>query len=178
MDLARTAFALLCLLCLAACDRLPESYPPPQQRPPLTGVNLGPSAMMVSMDGPEADALFVKDIYWRFGDAPWRWSKREPTVKVLVVSAENIKFSADFAIWDESFKSTGPLEISFLVNGKLLDKIRYTSPGDKHFEKPVPAAWLAANTEATVAMSIDKLYTAPRDKAQFGVILARMGLKP
>ena len=64
------------------------------------------------------------------------------------------------------------------MNGKLLDKIRYTTPGDKHFEKLVPADWLAVNTEATVALRVDKLYTAPRDNAQFGVILARMGLKP
>jgi hypothetical protein len=134
--------------------------------------------MMVSMDGPDADSFFIKDIYGRFGDAPWRWSKQEPTVGVLVVSSENVRFSADFAVWGDGFKSTGPLEISFLVNGKLLDKIRYTTPGDKHFEKLVPADWLAVNTEATVALRVDKLYTAPRDNAQFGVILARMGLKP
>jgi hypothetical protein len=97
---------------------------------------------------------------------------------VLLLSTENIKFSADFAIWDEGFKITGPVEISFLVNGKLLDKVRYTTPGNKHFEKPVPADWLAKNGEASVAMSVDKLYTAPRDGAKFGVILARLGLRP
>jgi hypothetical protein len=160
-----------------ACDRLPESYPPPEQRPPLVGLNLGPEAMMVSMQRSDADSFFVKDIYWRFGDAPWRWSKQEPTVKVLVVTNQNVRFSTDFAIWSDGLKSTGPLEISFLVNGKLLDKIRYTTPGDKHFEKPVPADWLTVNAEATVALSVDKLYIAPNDKAQFGVILARMGLK-
>jgi len=134
--------------------------------------------MLVSMAAPDADAFFVKDIYGPFGDAPWRWSKQNPTVKVLVLSNENIKFSTDFAIWDDGFKSTGPLEISFLVNGKLLDKIRYTTPGDKHFEKLVPADWLGINTEATVALWVDKLYIAPRDKTQFGVILSRIGLKP
>ena len=178
MVLIRTAFSLLGLLCLAACDRLPETYPPPEQRQPVAGVNVGPDAMMVSMEGNDADAFFVKDIYGPFGAAPWRWSKQEPTVKVLVVSNENVRFSADFAIWDEGFKSTGPLEISFLVNGKLLDKVRYTTPGDKHFEKAVPADWLTENAEATVALRVDKLYVAPRDKAKFGVILSRMGLKP
>lgn len=174
--LIRFSGLLCCLLCLVACESLPESYPPPEQRPPITSP--GPDAMMASMAGPDADSYIVKDIYGPFGNAPWRWSKREPTVKVLVVSNENLNFSTDFAIWDDGFKSTGPLEISFFVNGKLLDKVRYTTPGGKHFEKPVPSGWLALNTEATVALSVDKLYTSPRDKAQFGVILARIGLKP
>jgi hypothetical protein len=178
MVLIRTAFALLSLLSLAACDRLPESYPPPEQRQPLAGFNAGPEAMMVSVENPDADAVIVKDIYGYSKGIPWRWTGQEPTVRVLVLSAENIKFSADYAIWDDGFKSTGPLEISYLVNGKLLDKVRYATPGNKHFEKLVPADWLAVNTEATVALRVDKLYIAPRDKAQFGVILSRMGLKP
>jgi hypothetical protein len=166
---------MLCL-CLAACERLPESYPPPEQRHPMAGIGPGPDAMMVSMDNPDADRLIVTDIYGGTGIS-WRWTKQEPTVRVPVLSAENIKFSGDFALWADAFKITGPVEISFLVNGKLLDKVRYTTSGDKHFEKPVPADWLAGSTEASVAMSVDKLYIAPRDGAKFGVILARLGLK-
>jgi hypothetical protein len=177
MVLIRSALPLLCLLCLTACDRLPESYPPPEQRQPVQALIPGPDAMMVSMDNSDAEQLIVKDIYGGNNNIPWRWTKQEPTVKVLVLSREGVKFSTDFAIWDEGFKSTGPLEISFLVNGKRLDKVRYTTPGNKHFEKPVPADWLAGDT-ANVAMSVDKLYIAPQDKAQFGVILSRMGLKP
>ncbi len=166
---------MIALLCLAACERLPESYPPPEQRQPVAGLIPGPDAMMVSMDNSDADRLIVKDIYGGSGIS-WRWTNQEPTVKVLVLTTENVKFSTDFAIWDDGFKSTGPVEISFLVNGKLLDKVRYTTPGDKHFEKPVPADWLAGSREASVAMSVDKLYIAPRDGAKFGVILTRLGL--
>jgi hypothetical protein len=167
----------MALLCLAVCERLPESYPPPEQRQPVAGLIPGPDAMMVSMDNSDADRLIVKDIYGGSGIS-WRWTKQEPTVKVLVLTTENVKFSTDFAIWDEGFKTTGPVEISFLVNGKLLDKVRYTTPGNKHFEKPVPADWLSGSPEASVAMSLDKLYIAPRDGAKFGVILTRLGLRP
>lgn len=134
-------------------------------------------AMMVAMDSSDADLLIAKDIYGGTG-IPWRWTKKEPTVRVPLLSTENLKFSTDFAIWNDGFKVTGPIEISFLVNGKLLDKVRYTTPGDKHFEKPVHSDWLAGKSEASVALSVDKLYTAPRDGAQFGVILTRVGLKP
>lgn len=165
------------LLCLAACDRLPESYPPPEQRPAIAGADLAPETMMVAMDSPDTDRLIVKDIYPATGIS-WRWTKKEPTIRVPVLPIEDLLFSADFAVWNDSFLITGPLEISFLVNGKLLDKVRYATSGDKHFQKPVPRDWLQGKVEATVGLSVDKLYTAPGDGAKFGVILTRMGLKP
>jgi hypothetical protein len=175
----KRAAGLLCfLLCLAGCDRFPESYPPPQQRQPPQGFNLGPNGMMVSMEGVEADPFIVKDIYGSGPGIPWRWTRKEPALRVPLLSSEDLRFSTDFTLWAESFKVTGPMEISFLVNGKLLDKIRYTTPGNKHFEKPVPSAWLVTNSEATVGFSIDKVYTAPRGGGTFGVILTRLGLKP
>jgi hypothetical protein len=176
MFLIRLA-CLLSLLCLAACDRPPESYPPPEQRPPVEGITPLPAAMMVSMQGSDADMAIVKDIYPATDGINWRWTKQQPTVRVLVLSTTGIKYAADFSLWDDAFKITGPLEISFLVNGKLLDKVRYTTSGAKHFEKLVPADWLVDNTEATVGLAVDKLYTAPADGAKFGVILVRVGLK-
>lgn len=137
----------------------------------------GGDAMMVSMDSSDADVLIVKDIYGGTGIS-WRWTKQEPTLRIPLLSTENLKFSCDFALWQDSFRITGPVEISFLVNGKLLDKVRYDTPGDKHFEKPVPDNWLTAANEATVALLVDKLYIAPKDGAKFGVILTRVGLKP
>ncbi len=117
--------------------------------------------MMVEMSDPDASLHIVKDIYGPT-DPSWRWTSQNPTVQLLVLSTENLKFIADFAIWDDGFKVTGPLEIAYLVNGKLLDKIRYTTPGVKHFEKPVPADWLAADSDTTVGMSVDKLYVDPK----------------
>lgn len=176
MSLARLALLLCCLLCLVACDRLPESYPPPEQRHPVEGFNPGPEAMMVEMSDPDASLHIVKDIYGQT-DPSWRWTSQNPTVQLLLFSTENLKFNADFAIWDEGFKTTGPLEIAYFVNGKLLDKVRYDTPGVKHFEKPVSPDWLSVDADTTVAMYVDKLYVSPKDKATFGVILTRMGFK-
>jgi hypothetical protein len=115
-----------------------------------------------------------KDIY--DGDAPsWRWTNREPTLKLLLTTTKDLRFSSDFAIWNDGFLVTGPLEISFLVNGRPLDTVRYTTSGAKHFEKPVSPNWLSIDSETLIAMSVDKLYVAPRDGTHFGVILVRMG---
>jgi hypothetical protein len=175
--LARAAAVLPRLLLLSSCDRPPEVYPPPEQRHPAEGVNPGPEAMMIEMDSPDAKLSIVKDIYDP-GGTPWRWTEQDPTVKVLVLSTDKLKFSTDFALWDDGFKTTGPVELSFLVNGKLLDKVRYNTPGVKHYEKPVPADWLTPDMEALLSFHVDKLYVSPRDKKRFGVILTRIGLIP
>jgi hypothetical protein len=161
---------------LAGCDRLPESYPPPEQRHPVEGLNPVTSALMVEMGDPDADLAIVKDIYGR-SDPSWRWTSQNPTIQILLLSTENLKFHADFAIWDDSFKVTGPVEVAFLVNGRLLDKVRYTTSGVKQFEKPVPFDWLSVDAPTTLGMSVDKTYTAPKDGKTFGLILVRMGLE-
>ena len=169
------ALAALVMI-LAGCDRLPESYSPPEQRHPVEGYDPGPEAMMVAMNDPDAGLHIVKDVYGQT-DPSWRWTSQNPTLQLLVLNTENLKFHADFALWDDGFKVTGPVEISYLVNGKVLDKIRYTTPGVKQFEKPVPADWLTVEAETTLAMSLDKVYVSPSDGMKFGVILVRMGFK-
>jgi len=170
--LTRIAAATLSLF-LCSCDRLPETYPPPQQRPAQASTP-DPYAMMLEMNDPDAAQHIVKDIYEPFG-SPWRWTSKQPTVKMLVDSSDNLKLSSDFAIWDDGFKQTGPIELSFLVNGRLLDKVKYATPGYKHFEKPVPAGWLSEDTESTISIDVDKLYVSPQDGVKFGIILTRIG---
>jgi len=104
------------------------------------------------------------------------------------------KHEIPLILYDRSFDSDGQLSYEvapdadapwvpemfgdgFLVNGKLLDKIRYETPGTKHFEKAVPPDWLSADADTTIGMSVDKLYVAPKDGVRFGVILVRMGFK-
>jgi len=175
--LTRAAAAALLLLSFSACERPPEVYPPPEQRHPLEGINPGPDAMMVEMSSPDAKLSIVKDVY-EPGGTPWRWTEQDPTVKVLVLSTDNLKLSADFALWDDGFKSTGPVGLTFFVNGKMLDSVRYTTPGVKHYENPVPAGWIMPDTEVPISFHVDKLYVSPRDQKRFGVILTRIGLVP
>jgi hypothetical protein len=130
--------------------------------------------MMVDMNDPDSSQHVVKDIYDAPG-SPWRWTAGHPTVKVLVYATDNVKLSSDFAIWDEGFKQTGPIELSFVVNGRLLGKEKYTSPGYKHFEKAVPADWLSPDMESTISVDVDKLYVSPLDGVKFGFILTRIG---
>jgi len=158
---------------LCSCERLPESYPPPEQRHPVEGPNPDPSTMMVEMGDPDAVSHIVKDV--EPGDGLWRWTGQQPTVKILAFTTENVKLRCDFTLWDVAFRQTGPVELSFLVNDRVLDKIRYATPGYQHFEKLVPPDWLTTDVESTISVAIDKLYTAPQDGKKFGFILTRIG---
>jgi hypothetical protein len=169
---------ILCIVlagALCSCARYPESYPPPEQRHPAEGVNPDAAPKLVEMSNPGASWHIVKDIDPAGPGAQWRWTRENPTVKILAVTTQDLKLTVDFTLWDVAFRQTGPVELTFLVNGRTLDKIRYTAPGEKHFEKPIPPDWLATDVESTISISIDKLYIAPQDGAKFGFILSRIG---
>ena len=131
--------------------------------------------MMIEMSDPDAPSHFVKDIYTSSEPVQWYWTRQQPTLKILAVQADGLKLLVDLSIWEVAFKKTGPVELSFFVNGRLLDKVRYDSPGIKHFEKPIPRGWLATDVESTVSINIDKLWVSPEDGAKFGFILSKIG---
>lgn len=133
--------------------------------------------MMVEMSDPDAPAHFVRDIVPTAEKVQWYWTGQRPTLRILAVQTEGLKLAVDFSIWDVGFRQTGALELSFFVNDQLLDRVRYDSPGSKHFEKPIPPDWLKTGMESTVAISVDKLYRAPEDGAKFGIILSRAGFE-
>ena len=167
--MVRFLFAALVIL-LCSCGRYPESYAPPAQFQP----GAGPSPnVIVDFADPEATEHIVKDIDAHVHGS-WVWTAQRPTVKLMTLSNQNVKLMVDFTLSDQTFLQTGPVELTFQVNDRNLDKVRYDAPGHKHFEKPVPSDWLTAEKEATVSVAIDKLY-AGDDGSRFGFILSRIG---
>lgn len=167
----RAALAGVCLG-LCGCQAVPE-YPPPEQRPVFTGFPLS-ATRIVNMDDPDAPLRFVRDISDEL-NANWRWTLASPAVRIRVRAGGNLRYTIDFTLPDVTFVKTGPLNIGFTVNGHVLDRVRYDSPGYKHFEKDVPADWVEPNQEAIVGAEVDKLWTS-EDGTRYGMILSRIGL--
>ena len=164
------------LLVLASCARPPEYYPPPEQRTPIEGADPGGAPeVLIGMGDTNATAHFVKDISLGLEGGSWRWTGQRPTLRVLLVTTKNLKFMTDFTLWEGAMTQTGPVTMSFYVGDHLLDRVRYETPGYKHFEKPVPAEWLQTATDTEIAMEIDKVYVSPNDGAKFGFILSQIG---
>jgi hypothetical protein len=162
-------------LLLVGCADIPDSYAPPIQRKPVNGPGSLPLGSFITMGDPNADAHIVRDISRPEEATSWRWTHQKPALRFFLDTTENQKFVMDFTISDVTFKQTGPVTITFLINDKLLDTIRYDRPGSKHFEKQVPAEWLQTGTPVTVAAEVDKSYIAPEDGAKLGFILTSAG---
>jgi hypothetical protein len=167
---------LCCAGLLVGCQRMPETYAPPVQRQPFENFRPYRVTRMVEMADGDADARIVQDIP-KGGDASWRWAGQHPTVTVTLQTVENLAYSIDFTIADATFKTTGPVTLTFEVNGRELGSERYTAAGMYHFEKVVPAGWLEAGKDTTAGAKIDKVWTSPDDGAKLGFILTRIGFR-
>lgn len=126
------------------------------------------------MDDADAEDHFVRDIAPHL-DATWRWGAKHPLLRVRPMTVENLHYVMELALPEGTFRSTGPVNISFFVNDHLLDRVRYDTSGTHTFEKAVPAGWLRAGEDAMLGAEIDKVYMDGR--LPLGFIIVSMGLR-
>lgn len=166
--------AVFSLLTLCAC-RTPPDFAVPEQSP--TFENFHPTTpRLFDFSQPGAPHI-VRDI---LGDAtvPWRWTLQRPAIQIHIGAETSYTYLADLTIPEITFKDIGPVTVTFTVNDHPLDRVRYATPGAKHFEKSIPEAWLTPHSDAIVGAEIDKMWTSKTDGARLGIILSRLGLEP
>lgn len=166
---------LTSLFFMAGCVGIPSTYQPPVERKPMTGPGSSALGSVVSMSDPDANAYIVKDISAAVESGAWRWAFKRPELRFRLAGVKDAKLAVDLAIAKEAFDVTGPVTIFFFVNGQLLEAVRYGQPGNKRFEKAVPAGWLRPDAMTRVTLEIDKLYKSPQDGAELGFVLSRVG---
>jgi hypothetical protein len=161
----------------AACVSQPEIYAPPAQRKPLDQDVLVRTQPMLDMSEPSVERYIVNDIARGQQPAAWRWTGQRPAVKVVLKSTLNLRYYMEFAVAGDTFKDTGPIAITFLVNGQPIDAVKYDSPGSKIFDKLVPVGLLKPMSENMLAAEIDKPWVSKSDGSKLGVILVKIGLR-
>ncbi len=144
-------------------------------RRPVAGVGPNLFGSFVAMNDPDAPQHIIKDISPVLEGGAWRWTGKRPSLRFVVSKVSDAKLVMDFAIAKLTFDATGPVTLSFFVNDRLLENVRYDAPGSKRYEKAVPAGWLYTDRMNTVAAEIDKVYVSPKDGAVLGFILSRAG---
>jgi hypothetical protein len=160
---------------LCACQNLPDPYAPPEQRQPFENFRPYRVSRVVNMADGDAESHFVRDIKGATG--VWRWTGKHPEVRLFLRTNQMLHYVIDFSIVEATFKDTGPVTLTFLVNGHVLDKMTYTASGQQHFDKPVPEEWVEAGKEALVGAEIDKVWVSPADGVALGFILSQIGLR-
>jgi hypothetical protein len=153
------------VLC-AGCTRLPESFPPPEQRVALTVPQSGGLGYYLSMADPNADAYLVKDVATE-GPGTWRWVYDHPVLRFLVPDV--------FSLPERTLRETGPVTLTFTVNGKLLDRLRCEKPGEQHYAHDVPPGMLRPGAINLVAIDPDPVWVSKADGGRLGFILSSAG---
>ena len=168
----RAGCSLLAMLTLCACERFPESYPAPKQAPAFDD----PAGWerIVHMTDVDARDHFVGDIIEPLA-ANWRWTGKRPTIRLNAPEHAQRKYRIEFVIPQQSFDVTGPVTLTFLVDGHTLDRKRYAAAGSYVFEKNVPPEWISGG-EVTLGAEIDKV-NAVKNGPTYGFLLIAIGLK-
>jgi len=165
---------LLSIVVFTACNRLPESYPPPPQRAPLTSTT-SELSYFVSLSDSNADTYLVRDFAPAAGAGPTRWAFDHPVLRFFVPAQPRLQFTMDFALPERAYRDTGPVTLTFRINGELLDRHRFDAAGEQHYVHEVPTAMLRANAVNLVAIDPEPVCISKSDGTHIGFVLARAG---
>ncbi len=171
--LERAVVAVWVCLLAVGCSRPGPAYPPPPQRPVEVFPDPGGLVSFVKMGAPLANEHIVRDIDVYLSD--WRWAHAHPQMRFAVPRRRDLKFSAEFAIVDATFQTTGPVTVTCAINGRRIAAWHCDRPGQRRMEAAVPGGWLKPGAEVTVDLVADKLWTAPSDGARLGFLLGSAG---
>jgi hypothetical protein len=159
-----------------ACGRAPRVYAAPEQRSLDLGPDPGGLGSFVTMDDPLSDEYIVKDI--SPGRDFRRWAFVAPELRFKVKDGRDLKFTAEFAIPEVTYKVTGPVTVSYAINGKKLETLRCDHPGDYRIEKAVPDGWIDPGAAVHVTFEARPRWIAPQDGAQLSFLLRSAGFLP
>jgi len=165
------------LLAATGCVNMPETYAPPMQRLPQAGPDTSKLKHFVAMNDPMAMEHILRDVNPSLEGGMWRWTGQKPTFRFFLPTTRHLSFVMDFSLHADTMKQTGPVTISYFINGRPLDKISYDKPGEQHFEKAIDPSWLLKGSVNVASAELDKVFIAEADGAQLGLILMRAGFR-
>lgn len=168
--------ALVVALC-CACTPFPASYPVPEQRPLLDGPEPAPLEAFLPFSDPRTPDYLLEGFLDAAPGQTWRWTGRKAFLKVRLGEVKNLNLVWEFALPEGSYKPLLPVTLTYLVNQKVAGKVTYHQAGVLRHAQPVDASLLAANSENRIGIEMDKVYIAPEDKAEMGIVVSGAGFE-
>ena len=166
--------AIIALLTLS-CGRPPKAYAAPLQ----LSTNLGPDPTddldFVRMDDPRAPEYLVADISSESGFR--RWAFAHPELRFRIKDTRNLTFTAQLTVPEVTFKVTGPVTVTYAVNGKPLGTLRCTHSGDFEISRPVPEGLVQSGADTRVTFEAAPRWVSPEDGAQLSFLLRSAGFQ-
>jgi hypothetical protein len=143
------------------------------QRPALTLPLAATFGQFVAMGDPGAYAYIVGGFRDK-SEGPWRWTHDHPVLQFWLPPQARVRFTAEFSFPEQTFSQTGPVTLTFAINGKVFDRVRYAQPGTEKYNRPVPPDLLNPGVN-TVAIDPDKCATRPEGGERLGFVLLSAG---
>jgi hypothetical protein len=157
----------------AACGREAGWFIIPPQQSLDLGMDPGGVRPSVKMSDADAGDYIVRDIDRMPG--AWRWAFAHPELRFRLNQAAAWRFTAQIAIPQVTFQVTGPVTVTYLIDGRRLGSIRCAHPGQFEIDQPVPAAWLDPGRYIHVKFETDRPWVSPEDGAQLSFQLLQVG---
>lgn len=159
---------------LSACSRTPEPHGPPSQKDSLLSGLGGPVTTAVNMEDPNSSNYVVSG-FAPSSEGPWRWAYEHPKLRFWGPDSPKVSFMMEYSVPERSFRHTGPITLTLIVNGVKLDTIKVGKAGPATYTRELPDGMLKRNAMNEVAIEPDKTYAPPDDNAKYSFILVRAG---
>ena len=124
------------------------------------------------MSDPDASAYLVRGFREK-NDGAWRWALAHPVMRFYLPALPRATFTMAFVLPEETFRVTGPVTLTFSINGRTLDRARYEKPGEQQYTHQVPPEFLKPQAINIVGVEPDKVAALnPGEKLSFLLIRA------
>jgi len=134
----RPAVSLFALLLLTACSRESSFAPIPPQSPPVNAPDPPSVPCFFSMSEARADQAIVQGIPLGLGSGIHRWTAENAAVRCKLPTAGPWNIAMDFIVAARTIRDTGPITLTFRVNGREVAHLRCDHPGERQFRAPLP----------------------------------------
>ncbi len=156
-----------------SCGRQAGVYAAPAQRSLELGPDPGGEMAFVKMDDPQAGEYLVKDISPDSGFR--RWAFLHPELRFRVKDVRNLIFHVELTVPEVTFKVTGPVTVTYAVNGKTLGTLRVDHAGDFQIAKAVPEGVVESGKYISVTFDTHPRWVSPEDGAELSFLLRSAG---
>ena len=159
--------------CGCRCDRVTFAVGSGNSLPP----GLEPPAYFsstVDFNHLNADDYVVKGMLPGTGR---RWTTDGTELQFLVTPKSDLRFFVDLTVHEDTFRTTGPVTITFRICSHVLGQASYDRAGDYRFEAAVPQELITAGVPVKVFADASPLWVSPTDGVRLGFLIERAGFK-
>ena len=171
--ICRILLLVIVALFSASCGRQPGVFAAPPQRSLDLGSDPDGPQAFIAMEDPLAPDYIVKDISGEPGLR--RWAFTHPELRFRVQEVRHLIFTAEFAIPDVTYKVTGPVNVTYAIDGRTLGTLLCDHPGDFQLKVPVPDGLLEPDKFVHVTFDANPRWISPEDGAQLSFLLRYAG---